>query len=137
MLQVSWQNRLDALEPVALVAFDQAAIELAHKLLSLDDEKLRALQGVSAAKTLFVAGAAAALPWANAVVYLGKDSRAPLILLPTTRIPDVPLDLFERALIAQFPDKSPFAVVENKIVQIGEMRPVARAVVQRWLRENV
>lgn len=136
-LQINWQNRLDPLEATALVATRDAAIRLARKLLSFDDEKLNLLHGVSANDLLLIAGKAEHLPWVNGVIYLGKDSLAPSILLPTTVRPNIPIDLFEVTLLNQFPDQLPFAAIENRIVQTGQMRPITRKILQDWVEEKL
>jgi hypothetical protein len=128
LLKIRWQNRFDALEPSALIAFGNAAENLRGKLLTFDDEKLSALQGVFAENLLFVAGAKEILPWANGVVYLGKDRLAPSVFVPTNLRPNVPLDLFEKSLLAKFSAQKPFAVVENKIISIGKMHPISRKI---------
>ena len=136
-LKINWQNRFDALEPTALVAFDETAIRLAKKLLSFADERLGLLQGVWAENLLFVAGRAENLPWVDGVIYLGKDAAAPSILLPTTVRPNVPIDLFERALRNQFSDKLPFAVVENRIIPVGGMGLIVRKVLVNWSHKKL
>lgn len=128
LLEIKWQNRLDSLEPLALIAFDQVALRLQKKLLSLDDEKLSALQGVFAENLLFVQGQSENLPWIDGGIYLGKDQNAPSIYLPTNLRPNLPLDLFEKSLLLKFAEQKPFAVVENKIIPIGKMRPISRKV---------
>ncbi|MBS1795962.1 MAG: hypothetical protein JSS81_19065 [Acidobacteria bacterium] len=126
--KIEWENRFDALAPVAVVAFDAAAERLRARLLDFDDEKLSRLQGVRGDRLIFVAGAPAELPWADGVVYLGRDPLAPSVFLPTNRRPSMPLDLFEKALLARFAEHRPFAVVEKRIVPVGAMRPVSRRV---------
>lgn len=137
MLKINWENRFDALEPAALVAVGGAAIRLARKLLSFDDAKLNVLQGVCADDLLFVAGKSDDLPWVENAIYFGKDKLAPRVFLPTTRRPNVPIDLFERALAHRFGEKLPCAAFDDKIVLIGAMRLVARAVLENWLREKL
>lgn len=132
-LKIEWRNRFDALQPLAAIAFGAAARGLKDKLLTLDDEKLSALQGVFAHDLLFVAGAAENLPWADGVIYLGRDARAASIYLPTNRCPNVPFDLFEKSLLRRFARVSPFAVVENRIVSVGKMRPVSRPILSEIL----
>lgn len=137
LFKVDWQNRLDALEATALVAFDETAIRLAKKLLSFEDERLGLLQGVSAENLLLLASKAENLPWVDGVIYLGRDMTAPAILLPTTMRPKISIDLFERALLSQFSDKLPFAAVRNQIIPTGQMRPVARKILEDWLRQKL
>lgn len=132
-LRIKWISRDDALEPLAVVGFDAAARRLREKLLTLDDAKLAALQGVGGENLLLVAGAAIDLPWADGVTYLGKDARATAIYLPTTRLPNVPLDLFEKSLLRRFAAQQPFAVLGEKIVPVGKMRPLSRRILSEIL----
>ena len=132
-LKIKWQNRLDALEPLALVAFDSAVAKLKRKLLTFDDEKLAALQGVFAENLLFIAGEKDVLPWSDGVIYFGRDLLAPSIFLPTNLRPNVPLDLFEKNLLTRFDEQKPFAVIENKIISVGKMRPISRKILSEIL----
>jgi hypothetical protein len=133
MIEIKWQNRFDSLAPVALVAFGTAAVRLKEKLLSFDDEKLNSLQGVFGKDLLFAAGEGENLPWMDGLIYLGKDAQAPSILLPTNLRPALPIDLFERRLLQRFPRQKPFAVVGNRIIPVGEMRPISRKVLSEVL----
>ena len=133
LLEIKWQNRLDALEPLAVIAFDRAAIRLREKLLSLEDEKLSILQGIFAENLLFVAGANDILPWVDGVIYLGKNPNALSIYLPTNLRPEMPLDLFEKSLLRNFADQKPFAVVGKKIIPVGKMRPISRQILSEIL----
>ncbi len=126
MPQIKWVNRFDALPPLALIAFDAAAVSLKEKLLTFDDEQLSAWQGVFAENLLFISGEN--LLWSNGVIYLGKDARAASIFVPTNLRPNVPFDLFEKSLLRHFTAQKPFAVVENRIVPVGKMRPISRTV---------
>lgn len=132
-LKIEWVNRFDALAPQALIAFG-AATRLRVKLLTLDDEKLANLQGVFAENLLFVSGAAENLPWADGVIYLGRDAQAASILLPTNLRPNVPVDVFEKSLLRQFAAQKPFAVVEDKIISVGAMRPISRKILENSLK---
>jgi hypothetical protein len=125
-LEIKWVSRFDSLPPLALIAFDGAASRLKEKLLSFDDEKLSVLQGVFAENLLFIAGED--LPWSNGVIYLGKDAQAASIFVPTNLCPNVPFDLFEKSLLRRFAAQKPFAVVGNRIVPVGKMRPISRKV---------
>ncbi len=126
ILEIKWQNRFDSLAPLALIAFDGVARRLKDKLLSFEDEKLSAWQGVFAEDLLFVAGAE--LPWTNGVIYLGKDTRATSIFVPTNLRPNAPFDLFEKNLLRRFAAQKPFAVVGSRIIPVGKMRPISRKV---------
>jgi hypothetical protein len=136
LLKIHWQNRPDALSPCAVVAFDGAAISLAEKLLSFEDEKLHFLQGISAEQMILLTGESENLPWTNGAIYLGRDAQMPSLLLPTTLKPSCPLDLFERALNEKFRSLSPFAVLPEKIIPFGAAKPLSRPVLENWLSEN-
>lgn len=130
-LKISWQTRFDALRPLAAIAFGAVAARgLQRRLLALPDEKLSVLQGVFAADLLFVAGAEENLPWADGVTYLGKERPGSPLFVPTNLRPDVPYELFEKSLLLRFERLKPFAVVADKIVPVGEMRPVSRNVLK-------
>jgi len=131
--KIEWRNRFDALQPLAIIAFGDAANRLKAKLLSLDDERLSALQGVFNKDLLFVAGETENLPWADGVIYLGKDAAATSIFVPTNLRPNIPIDLFEKSLLLRFAAAKPFAVVDNRIVSIGKMRPVSRKILSEIL----
>jgi hypothetical protein len=100
-LPLPWGPRAEPLDPVGVAARGKAARVLAERLLARDDEALARLHGVAGEDLLVVLGEAPELPWADGATYLGRDPRAPSLLLPTTRQPSVPLPLLERALIAR------------------------------------
>ncbi len=133
IIKIKWQNRFDALEPLALIAFDDAAVRLKKKLLSLDDEKLSLMQGVFGENLLFISGKTENLPWIDGGIYLGKDARATSIFLPTNSRPNIPIDLFEKSLLRRFAAQMPFAVVENRIIPVGKMRPISRKILSEIL----
>lgn len=132
-IEIKWQNRFDSLEPLALIAFDDVAIRLKKKLLSFDDEKLSLMQGVFGENLLFISSKTENLPWIDGGIYLGKDARATSIFLPTNLRPNIPFDLFEKSLLRRFADKIPFAVVEDRIIPVGKMRPVSRKILSEIL----
>jgi hypothetical protein len=136
LLKIHWQSRIDALSPCAMLVFDSAAIALAKKMMSFEDEKLHPFQGVRAKKMMLIMGDGESLPWTNGAVYLGRDTEAPAVLLPTTLKPNVPLDLFERALYERFRKLSPFAVLPEKIIPFGTAKTLSRNILEKWLSEN-
>jgi hypothetical protein len=136
LFKIEWRNRSDALEPSATIAFEDAAISLAEKLLTLDDENLRGLQAVGAKKMILLVGDKDNLPWANGAVYLGRDSQIPACLLPTTIEPKLPPDLFGRIIETSFKRFAPFAVLPGKIIPFGRAKNLSRAVLEMWLALN-
>jgi hypothetical protein len=107
---MKWLPREPPLEACAVVAFGEAA------------KKLRVPKSMPCIRTAeMVLLIGDDLPWADGVVYLGRDPAAPKLLLPTTLRPDVPLDLFERALLKKFED-APLAVIGDRVISAGHAR---------------
>jgi hypothetical protein len=123
---VIWRPRQAPLAPRAVAAWGPAARALARKAAD------RGLSGVAGDDVLVLLGEAEALPWADGVVYLGRDERAPALLLPTALEPDAPPELFERALLARHRE-TPLAVFDRWIVPVGAARPVERDRLAAWL----
>ncbi|HLM59814.1 MAG TPA: hypothetical protein VK308_03310 [Pyrinomonadaceae bacterium] len=136
LLKIHWQNRPDALAPCAMITSDAAALSLAEKLLSFDDEKLNSFQGVGAERMVLLTGDGESLPWANGAVYLGRDIQMPSVLLPTTLKPNIPLELFERALNEKFKALAPFVALPERIIPYGKAKTLSRRALEKWLLEN-
>lgn len=133
-VEVAFRPRAEPLEPVAAAARSAFARALATRLLARDDDALARLSGVAAGAIVIVLGARDDLPWADGVVYLGRDARAPSLLLPVTLEPDVHPALFERALLARGLGP-PIAVLLDPpaLASVGSARPIERARLVRWL----
>ena len=133
---VNWRTRRVPLPPVGIAARGTVAQALAARLLALADEDLAQLDGVAGAGLLVITGDEARLPWADGVVYLGRDAAAPSLLLPTVWQPDVPATLLERALLQQTAATvAPLAMLLNPplLVSLAAARPLARAALTAWL----
>ncbi len=100
---VRWSLRSEPLVPCACVARGALAQALGRELLAWEPGRLARIKACAGEGMLVVLGASADLPWLDGVVYLGRDEAAPHLLLPTNRVPDVPVDLFARALAARIP----------------------------------
>jgi len=124
------------LAPAGLVAFRAAALELARKLLAMDDLSLTQWSAVSTSDVLVLLGDGQTLPWVDGVRYLGRDPLAPHLLFPTNREPDVPVDLLERALVQRSPVLSSFAVIPElgKVISLSSARELSRQLLVSWLR---
>jgi hypothetical protein len=112
---VGWRSRDEPLAVVGAAAAGDAARALATRVLARTDEALAKLRGVASARSsdtvaIVVLGDAADLPWLDGIVYLGRDPRAPSLLVPTFLEPDVPIELVERALLRRA-HPGPLAVV--------------------------
>lgn len=104
--RVAWRPRAEPLEACAVFAAGQAALALRARMLA-DPEPGR-LRGVATKDAMVLLGSD--LPWADGVVYLGRDPEAPALLVPTRLEPDVPIAIVERALLRQT-SGAPLAVV--------------------------
>jgi hypothetical protein len=133
-LPIAWRVRATPLAPVAVVAFDDAARALARRLLTLDGDHLARLTGSAAAAVLVLRGATEDLPWVDGCIYLGVDREAERLLLPTARRPDVPIDLFARAIAARFGEGA-LAVVDAppRVVSLEAGRSIDADALRGWL----
>jgi hypothetical protein len=133
-LAVRFRPRAAPLAAVAAAARGPAAVALAARLLARDDAALAQLEGVAGPGLLLILGAAASLPWIDGVVYLGRDPAAPSLLLPTALEPDVPLPLFELAVLARA-EGAPIAVLVDPpaLVLASAARPILRATLSAWV----
>jgi hypothetical protein len=131
---VAWRLAEPPLAPEGVVGVGEAAVRLGHALLARGD--LAGLRGVAGDGLLVLLGAAAVLPWADGVVYVGRHPDGAGLLLPTTVRPEVPLDLLARALLARVPAGSAPVVVlhaPDRLVPVGGARPVERERLVAWL----
>jgi hypothetical protein len=135
-VDIAFAPRAGSLDPVAVIGTGPVARALAQRLLRLADANLAALRGVAGDGLIALIGEAASLPWVDGVVYLGRDTDAPRLLLPTTLRPTVAADVFERA-IARHAGRlgSPCAIVAAppRVIPLADALPVERAHVLRWL----
>jgi len=136
--KVNWHIREEPRVPTAVVASGEAARELARKLLASDNTKWANWKGVATSDAIVLLGEAESLPWVDGVAYLGSDERAPHLLLPTNREPNVPVDLLQQALIEQSPFPPPLALIEtrNMVVSLSQARELSRDVLKSWLLET-
>jgi hypothetical protein len=129
-----FRPRLTPLTPLALYAERAGARSLVMQLMAATDARLRALRAVATPDCVVLLGQERELPWADGVVYLGQDARAPLLLLPTYCEPDVPLDLFEQRIVAGA-QPAPIAVLPHakRVIAVGHARLLECAALKRWL----
>ena len=144
LVPIAWRPRPAPLEPVAMAARGEAARALARRLLARSDEDLARLTGVAGQDLILLlanAGDSGLLPWVEGAAYLGRDARAPSLLLPTNREPTVPLPLMERALVARAGRQKaepPLAVLLDPplLASVLEARPLVRRRLQLLLQER-
>ena len=116
-MTIGFRTRERPLAPCALHAEGDALQRLLQALLAAPAQRLRGLRGVRAARGVVLLGAETDLPWADGVTYLGRDPRAPSLLLPTYLEPDVPVDLLERRITAT--QATPIAVLPHLRLLLG------------------
>jgi hypothetical protein len=119
-----------------VAAAGPAARALAHRLAALDDAALGALAAVAGRDLIVVLGDAAALPWIDGVVYLGRDDAAPDLLLPTALAPTVPARVLATA-VCWAAGPAPIAVLPSPstLVPCGLARAIDRGRLTAWRRE--
>lgn len=132
-MQIEWQPRQIALEPIAIAARGTAARALARRLTKFDDENLAQFAGVFAPDLIVIFGDSNKLPWVDEGIYLGRDAGANSILLPTNYQPKISANLFEKILLAKFKEHLPFAVLRqpNHIVTFKNALPINRTILNR------
>ena len=136
LVPIAFRPRATPLAPAAVAGRGRAAIALASRLAARDDAALGRLSGVHAPGLLVVLGAEGELPWADGVVYLGRDPAAPSLLLPSALEPDVPAPLFERAILARAKKAAPpIAVLVDPpaLAGVGVARPIRRSELAAFL----
>ena len=135
---VNWLPRSEPLAPCACIARGAAARALGNALLAWESARLDRIKACAGDGVLVVLGDGADLPWLDGITYLGRDQAAPHLLLPTTHRPDVPADLFARALAAHVPGATVGGVVVPDPaggldwVPIAAAGPIERAALEAW-----
>jgi hypothetical protein len=135
-LPVTFAPHPDALEALAVIGIGPAARALATRMLDESDDRLRKLRGVAAPGALVVLAPTDALPWADGVQYLGRHPSAPNLLVPTTLRPDVPLEVFEQAVLEREPRLlPPVCVVATppRLISVNDALPIERDKLRGWL----
>jgi len=95
---VAWRRREPPLPPAAVVARGAAIDGLLKSLARRPAAERTSLRAIAFADLLLVAGPEEQLPWSDGALYLGRAPDARRLLLPTRLEPDLPIELFERAL---------------------------------------
>lgn len=142
MIAVELRVREPPLVPSAALALHDATSALLARLMELDEARLSRLLIVRGVDFLLIQGSAADLPWAEGLIYLGKDEAAPQLLLPTSHAPNVPSTLFERALARHCKSGSPallgpwaVSLEPPLVISLAEARPLSLQSVRRLLEQ--
>lgn len=125
---VTWRDRAVPLSPSAALGLGPVATALGERLERLSDGELGQLEAAAGSEALLVLGAAEALPWVDGVIYLGRDPRAPSLLLPTAVEPAMHPVLIESAIARQFAGPGLVAVVDSppRLVRVEAPRALDR-----------
>jgi hypothetical protein len=95
---------------------------------------------VAADGVLVVVGASSELPWVDGVQYLGRDPRAPRLLLPTALEPaGMPIEVFEQAILAHAERLAPPLAVlalPPRVLSVAAALPIVRARLEAWLESQ-
>jgi MoxR-vWA-beta-propeller ternary system domain bpX5 len=139
-VRLTWRPRCRPLAPIAAAAAGHASRALAARVLDRGDDALARLRGLAGAGVLVLIGEEDQLPWVDGVVYLGRDSLSPALLLPTSREPLLPPSLLERAVLSHLRrPETPVALLADPpvILSTGSARPVDRARLRTWLEGQI
>jgi hypothetical protein len=128
---VAFRERAQPLAAAGLYAEGAARARLLEQLAAAPGERLAALRGVDAGDCVVLLGPESELPWVDGVVYLGRDPRAPLLLVPTCYEPDVPLELLEQRVAAAV-QPAPIALVPHarRVIAVGHACVLEREALQ-------
>lgn len=136
-MRVDFELRADVLLPQCVVGVGPVAVALAQRVLrDLEGAHSTQLRGVVASDMIVLLGDTEHLPWVDGVQYLGRDARAPDLLLPTQLAPRAPLDAFTRAVTTRARGtKAPWAVLvaPQRITSLAEARYVERERLVAWI----
>lgn len=137
---MTFSSRAEILEPVAVAAVGRAARRLGQRLLQLSEDQLGEWTGVAGASAIVLLGASDSLPWVDGVSYLGRDPRAPRLLVPTNLQPTtVAIEVFEQAVLGRDSRLAPpVAVVVSPpcLLSLAGALPVRRNRLRAWLEAN-
>jgi hypothetical protein len=137
MIEVRWQPRVEPLSIEGAFAGGSAARRLAQRLLA--GAEWSNIRGVATHTGIVLLGND--LPWVDGIIYLGRDTTAPQIYLPTTQTVNVPPALLARAISRPSGSTSgppsapqpPWAVVDHFIISLAAAAPLARSRIEAWL----
>jgi hypothetical protein len=134
-LKISWVPRHLPLPATVVVAEGICARQMATKLLVPQARRVREqLRGVVGKDLLVLMGETEVLPWVDGCSYLGRDSGAPSLFVPTLYQPSVPVALLEQALVARHKGV-PLAVLLDpvRIVSLAMAKVVDESELRKWL----
>jgi hypothetical protein len=138
-IPIAWTPREPPLTAVAVAARGAAASCLARKLIAAAEDRLAGLSGVAAKGLILIFGASDALPWVDGALYLGRDPRAPSLLLPATRAPTIHPELLESAVLRdRHATGGSLALLLDPpaAVSTAALLPISKAQLAIWLEDQ-
>lgn len=138
VLPIKWSMRAVPLEPEAVWAIDRVAERLARRLMSVGDEEPGPFKVLANDRILIAFAQSDSLPWVRGVQYLGRDSAADDLYLPTCLVPQLPIELLARSLAERYGNRN-FAVLEpgGWVVPVDGLLPLDRGALKQWLERTV
>ncbi len=130
---VRWIEREPPLPPTAALGLGPVAARLAARLL----RGFAGLDAVLSEGLLLVLGPSDRLPWVDGLIYLGSDSEAPLLLMPTTTRPEVHVALVDEAVRTKVGRRGQRVAVvpeTRRIILLDGARPPAVSALERLAR---
>lgn len=97
-----WQRRVHPLEPLAAVAWGEAARRLYLRLEQLQAGQRNRLHATASHELLIVTGETNDLPWVEGIEYAAPDTQVPGLWLPTRWQPTISNELLLQALSIRF-----------------------------------
>lgn len=131
---LTWSRREPPLAASGVVGEGAAALRLARALLLRDDAGLGRLEGVAGGDLLVVTGPRADLPWADGVIYVGRERADVSVWMPVHVAPSAPTDLLQRAASLRRLTLPVLLLPESgRAVSLADRRPIARGVLEAWV----
>lgn len=132
-IEIVWMPRDEPLLPVVVLGIGKVAYTLG-RALSKRPELLAVAEVVAGPELICVRAPTELLPWADGVIYLGREPTAPDLLLPTTLTPHVAPTLLLKACI-RAGHAAPLCVLPQPrcIISLARARTVDPPTLDAWL----
>jgi hypothetical protein len=134
-IEIVWTPRDQPLPVAAVLGIGTVAYTLA-RVLSQRPELLAVAEVVVGSELMCIRAPIELLPWADGVIYLGREPAAPDLFIPTTLAPNVPAELLLTACI-RAGHAAPLCVLPQprSIFSLARARIVDPPMLDRWLTQ--
>lgn len=102
MDKIKWHPRFVPLKSVGLLVGSEHREGVKKLLLNMEDNRCTRLRGSYCEHAVVIFGEAGDLPWLPGGAYIGQDSNAPHLFIPTLLKPNIPVDLLDKAVGIKF-----------------------------------